>query len=133
MKNLFSIALPLYMMVLGFSCTNRQTKENNHLVASTVFAEKIKTLANAQILDVRTEVEFKEGHIKNAINYDWYGSDFDHQIANLDKEKPVLFYCLSGNRSAAVSQKLLNLGFEELYELEGGMMMWRANKLPEEL
>lgn len=90
------------------------------------FAEKIKTTENAQILDVRTPDEFASEHIDNAKNANWNGDDFETKVAAYDKSKPVFVYCLSGGRSKKAAAKLNQLGFTTVYELEGGMMNWKA-------
>ncbi len=80
---------------------------------------------------MRTTEEFSKGHLKNALNYDWNGNDFNRQIATLDKSKPVFVYCLSGGRSAQAIQKMRSEGFKEIYEMDGGIMKWRTAGLPE--
>lgn len=95
------------------------------------FAEKIKALPNAPLIDVRTPEEFGEGHLAKALNYDWYGAAFDKQIATLDKSKPVFLYCRSGGRSASAVAKMKAAGFNEIYELSGGIMSWTAAGLPQ--
>lgn len=85
----------------------------------------------APLIDVRTPEEFAKGHIDKALNYDWYGKNFDKQLSSLDKKTPVLVYCLSGGRSAAAAAKMRSEGFEKVYELDGGMMKWRAAGLSE--
>lgn len=91
------------------------------------FSEKIKSLPKAPLLDVRTPDEFSKGHLENAVNINWNGGDFDRQISSLDKTKPVFVYCLSGARSAAAAQRMRASGFKSVFELEGGIMKWRAN------
>lgn len=130
MKKLLSTIL-LTIAVLLQSCGNKQSREKETKLTATAFAEKINTLPNEQILDVRTADEFTDGHIPNALNYDWYNQDFDKKVSLLDKEKPVLVYCFSGSRSTEATLKLRSLGFKTVYELEGGIMSWRANNLPE--
>ena len=94
------------------------------------FLEKLNATPEAQLIDVRTPEEFQEGSIANAINIDWNGSDFVNQLASLDKHAPVFIYCLSGGRSAEASQALLDNGFQEVYELDGGFMAWTIEGLP---
>jgi len=127
MKKIFSISL---VVILFYSCINGQTQSNLNLVA-TEFANKIKELPNASIVDVRTPEEFLKGHIQNALNYNWNGNEFDKQIALLDKSKPVFVYCLSGGRSSSAANKMRSDGFTKVYELEGGIMKWRSLNLPE--
>lgn len=128
MKKLFSIAL---VAILFNSCTNGQTNGTKTNLSATEFADKMKELPNAPILDVRTLDEFSKGHLVNSLNYDWNGNEFDKQIAPLDKSKPVFVYCLSGGRSSSAANKMRSDGFKTVYELDGGIMKWRGANLPE--
>jgi thioredoxin 1 len=113
------------------SCTNGQSSPSNTSVSATEFSKKITELPGAPIIDVRTPGEFSQGHLKNALNYDISTGDFENQIAALDKLKPVLVYCMSGSRSTYAVNIMQSKGFKEVYELNGGMMKWRAANLPE--
>jgi thioredoxin len=90
------------------------------------FAEKIKTTPQAAIIDVRSPEEFAGQHIDNAINIDWNGDNFDGKIGKYDKSKPIFVYCMSGGRSKKAAEKLSELGFTKIYELQGGIMKWNA-------
>ena len=125
-------------MVLSLvSCGEAQTKKDSNSSSSVeqisetnykvVSQTEFKTLIKAgkgQLLDVRTPGEFNAGHIKNADNIDFTGSDFREKVAKLDREKPVLIYCHSGNRSGKASLILKELGFKEVYDLQGGYSNW---------
>jgi thioredoxin 1 len=113
------------------SCINGQTQPGNTRLSATEFSDKIHQTPAPQIVDVRTPDEFAKGHLQNAKNIDWNGSDFDAQISKLDKTKPAFVYCLSGSRSAAAASKMRTGGFKEVYELNGGILKWRAANLPE--
>jgi thioredoxin len=113
------------------SCSNGQSSPSNPSVSASEFSKKIAELPGAPIIDVRTPGEFSQGHLKNAINYDISNSGFENQIASLDKLKPVLVYCLTGSRSTYAVRYMQSIGFKEVYELNGGMMKWRAASLPE--
>ena len=122
----------IYFAILSFvmvSC-NGQTPKSIQKTDAVSFSKKIQETENPQILDVRTPEEFQAGSIANAINIDWNGSDFVNQLASLDKNAPVFIYCLSGGRSAEASQALLDNGFQEVYELDGGFMAWNNEGLP---
>ena len=115
----------LILFVLNTGCTNSQ---NFKSVDVAEFKTTLEKTTDAQLLDVRTPGEFAGGHISNAKNADWNGSDFDTQVANLDKEKPVFVYCLSGGRSKKAASHLKELGFKNIIELNGGYLAWsKAN------
>lgn len=79
---------------------------------------------NTVILDVRTPGETQEGMIENAVAIDFTAPDFLEKIGQLDKDKTYLVYCQSGGRSARACEKMSDLGFQKLYNLEGGYMVW---------
>jgi rhodanese-related sulfurtransferase len=82
---------------------------------------------NAVILDVRTADEFNEGFIANAINIDIHkGQGFIDAVEELDKDKKYYVYCRSGMRSAKACEIMNQLGFENAYNLLGGILDWEG-------
>ncbi len=127
-----------YLLSLAFiattalnSCVNTNGQAQKTLLSAKEFSEKIKQLPDVTIVDVRTPEEFEAGHLQNALNIDWKGNNFEKQISSFDKNKPLFVYCLSGGRSSAAATKMRDDGFKEVYELDGGIMKWRAANLPE--
>ncbi|SHH00336.1 thioredoxin [Flavobacterium fluvii] len=118
----------LFLLLLPFTAIfcNGQTAKKIENIEATVFAEKIKTTPNAQILDVRTPEEFASEHIDNAVNINWLANDFVANTGKLDPSKPVFVYCKSGGRSAKAAAKLDELGFKKIYQLEGGILKWNS-------
>lgn len=83
---------------------------------------------NAIILDVRTPGEISEGVIEGASLFiDYNGGNFESEIAKLDKSKTYIVYCRSGARSSAASDIMVNSGFQNIYNLEGGITGWTGN------
>ena len=118
----------LYLLITSFiifSC-NGQTSTAFKTIDVTSYSEKIKATPNAQILDVRTPDEYATGHIENSDNVDWLTESFVLKTDKYDKTKPVFVYCKSGGRSAKASEKLAELGFTTVYNLDGGMLKWEA-------
>jgi rhodanese-related sulfurtransferase len=77
------------------------------------------------VLDVRTPDEYKEGHLKNATNYNVLDSlAFEKQIATLPKNKKYLLYCRGGVRSGKALVLMQQKGFKHLYHLSGGISGW---------
>ncbi|HEX8561685.1 MAG TPA: rhodanese-like domain-containing protein [Flavobacterium sp.] len=97
------------------------------------WASKLKEDDNAVILDVRTEDEVNEGMIPNAINLDIYkGQGFIYAVDELDKSRNYYVYCKAGGRSEQACKIMNQLGFENTYNLIGGMTDWRGEVvLPE--
>lgn len=84
------------------------------------------------LIDVRTIEEFNEGHIKDAVNIDFYKPTFEDEIDEFDKRKRYLIYCRSGNRSRQAMYLMRDLGFEEVYNLSHGIISWNENNFPTE-
>ena len=84
----------------------------------------------AVALDVREDKEFQEGHILNALHIP--SGIIDKRLAELEsyKNRPLIVYCRSGQRSAQASVVLRKQGFEQVYKLSGGMLAWRSADLP---
>lgn len=118
----------LFFLFISFaiSSCNGQPSKNIESVSPEIFAKKISETPKAQILDVRTPEEFASEHIDNAENVNWLGDDFAAGAAKYDKSKPVFVYCKSGARSAKAAEKLQELGFKTIYQLDGGLLKWNA-------
>jgi rhodanese-related sulfurtransferase len=78
------------------------------------------------LVDVRTPEELPEGIIGGARNIDFTASDFSQNISVLDKDRPYFVYCKSGKRSASAVAQMKEMGFKDLYTLEGGLINWKA-------
>lgn len=81
---------------------------------------QIEADSSVQILDVRTPEEFSLGHLKNALNANVKDDNFENIVSKLDKKKTVYVYCRSGVRSETASALLLDLGFQEVVNIQGG-------------
>ena len=120
-----SIVSLLLIGFLSISCKGQSSK-NIETITAVAFAEKINSTPSAQILDVRTPEEFKSQHIDHAVNVDWKADDFTEKADKFDKQNPVFVYCLSGGRSQQAANKLSELGFKKIYNLEGGILKWNS-------
>ena len=82
---------------------------------------------NNIILDVRTPEEFSEGYIANATNLNIYDANtFMSKIQSYNKENSYYLYCKSGARSAQACQIMSQLGFNNVYNLLGGITNWKG-------
>jgi rhodanese-related sulfurtransferase len=87
---------------------------------------------NSVVLDVRTAGEFAQGHIPGAALIDFKAPDFKAQVARLDRNKIYLVHCAAGGRSVKAVEVMHELGFERLFNLDGGMKAWEAAGKPVE-
>lgn len=116
-------------VVFTISCMHTPT---NKKLSANEFRIKAYSTQNALILDVRQAEEYVEGHLKNAVNIPWNDESFVETVSSIDKEKPIFLYCLTGGRSSPAAETMHKMGFMQLYELEGGILTWRAKGLPQE-
>jgi len=122
MKKLFL----LLVAFVGFSfSSSAQTQDSGDV--KTISAEEFKQKADSgkyTIIDIRTPREFEAGHIKGAINIDFYKKSFFSKMEKY-KNKAFLYYCRSGNRTGQAKRKFNQMGFKEGYELDRGIISWK--------
>ena len=118
----FVMGLSLFAMTACSSdvATNKITYEQ-------ITVKQAKKLMDTEtdyiILDTRTEEEFAEAHIKNAILIPHYEIADRAEKELPDKDQLILVYCRSGNRSKQASQVLAELGYTNVKEF-GGIIDW---------
>lgn len=127
MKSFASIVLGLVSFVI-VSC-NGQSSKNIKIIDPVSFTKEIEKISNAQILDVRTPEEFATEHLQKAENVNWLSADFATNTTKYNKSQPVFVYCKSGRRSHQAAEKLAELGFTNIIEMEGGIINWAAEGL----
>jgi thioredoxin 1 len=109
--------------------TNGTVKQN---ISVEEFDQKLAATPGVQLIDARTPEEYAGGHLKNAVNINYNSADLETQLAKLDKSKPVMVYCLSGGRSGKTATKMQEMGFKEVYNMDGGIMKWGSAGKPVE-
>lgn len=96
----------------------------NHKDVDTPSFKELIEKDSFVLIDVRTPEEFSSGHLNNASNINFYDEAFEDIIEELDKRKKYLIYCRSGNRSRQAMFLMRDFGFEEVYNLAGGIISW---------
>lgn len=117
----------LLMLLLVFTLS--ACKEESY---TNIDNEQLKTFLSTpddyQFVDVRTAGEYYDSHVVGfTYNIDYYLLDEANGYSEfdvLDKTKPVVLMCRSGNRSSLTAEILVELGFEEVYNLENGINEW---------
>ena len=84
---------------------------------------------SAILIDVREPFEFKHNRIRYAINTPSSGN-LEKAADTLNPELSYFLYCSSGFRSPNTAEKLYEKGFRKLYNLEGGIVAWKKDKMP---
>lgn len=85
-----------------------------------------KSAAEYQLLDVRQPGEYEQGHLAEARLIPI--KELPERLAELDPDKPVLVYCAVGGRSRAAAQYLNGQGYNEVYNLSGGIKAWHGRQ-----
>jgi len=121
------ILVPLLLLFLStFTTLEAQTKTEVNSKQASVLLQKDSKLI---ILDVRTPEEFKEGHIKGAINIDIRQEDAFRKIDKLNKNAKYLVYCRTNHRSGLAVDHMMQNGFRNVTQMMDGFPGWIANKL----
>jgi rhodanese-related sulfurtransferase len=120
-----------FLMLMGLailaSCQAQGVKPQK--LNADGFEAKLNSTKDKILIDVRTPDEYNEGHLNNAVLINFFDDDFKAQIDQLDKSKPVFVYCKAGNRSGKAANALLQAGFKQVFDLDGGITAWAdANK-----
>ena len=114
--------LTLVLMSIISCTTSAQSGFKNAPIANLT---KIKNEKKAVVIDVRTPAEWQQGVIDGAdIFIDYNSANFKQQLAKLDKTKTYVVYCRSGGRSAGASQVMVDNGFKNVVNMQGGIMSW---------
>ena len=121
-KYLFWIVIILVMAIIYFVSFS-SPKVN--LVKSDEF-EKMKSMGDVFVLNTHTPYQ---GEIEGTdlVIEDWQNIVLYKDKLPQDKNKKILVYCRSGRMSSSASQQLIDLGYKNIYDLEGGMDAWVEN------
>jgi len=130
-------AMVFIIAILIYSFTNAQIKTPKQIVEKVkseinlITVEDFKSKMDSDndfiLLDIRTEKEYLAGHMKNAV---WLPRGFiEFKIQKLvdDPETEIILYCKRGSRSALTAYTLLEMGYKNVLNLEGGFEQWVVN------
>ena len=115
----------LFVIATLFSYSCKSNVEGEIQVVTAEEMQELSQLEDVQLVDIRTPEERKEGFIANSQNIDYLSPSFEQDLEKLDKSKPVIVYCKSGNRNAKCAEKMKDAGFVKIYDLDGGMAKWK--------
>jgi rhodanese-related sulfurtransferase len=127
----FTLSLvPALLLGCASPSSSGKGKPDYEQISQEAAKELMDTRADAVILDVRTEEEFAQGHIKGAILIPDYeiGARAERELK--DKDQLILVYCRSGRRSKNAAGELAALGYTNVKEF-GGIIDWRYGTVTE--
>ena len=124
MQKIIRLALMGFTVLWVFSCQSQQKPFIKKIDKATVQSEVIGK--DVQLVDVRTPMEYDQGHIDDAVNFNINDEGFLNQVETLDKNKPVYLYCKMGGRSNRAAELLKSKGFTQIYDYTGGYTDWSS-------
>ena len=130
-RKLMGLVFALLLVVAA--CSSSSDTATIDLVSPAEAAQVIEDDPTGLIvLDIRTPEEFNDVRLADAVNVDYYDADFADQLDAFDKNDPYVMYCRSGNRSSDAVKTMKELGFVEVYEIDGGIVNWYDSGFPVE-
>ena len=127
MKKVKGLIIMLLISLSLFGMTACDGGKEKFSTYEQITAEQAKNIMDTEkdyvIIDARTEEEFAEGHIEDAILIPEYEIAERAEKELPDKEQLILVYCRSGRRSKIASEELVKLGYTNVKEF-GGIIDW---------
>lgn len=115
----------MVVLFVGYFFWRQRASSGIRRMKASELQERLKSDPRSlAVIDVREPSEFKGGHIANAKNIPLSG--LGAKLSALPKDKDVVFVCRSGNRSMMASRRAQRAGLQAVYNLTGGMSMWRG-------
>jgi len=140
MKN-WKLILPLLVLVLALAACGGQSEQVDapapdininelpqEVDVQTVF--DIQGLDDVYVLDVREQIEYDEKHIPGVTLLPI--SEIQSRLDEVPKDKEVIITCRTGNRSDQVTQFLLQNGYDNVHNMQGGIVAWEEAGFPVE-
>lgn len=116
----FKLIACIFFLLLSTSCQSESIEIIN--VTTSQFNQIMHEHPEMMVLDIRTPQEFNAQHIEGAVNINFYDTTFVSHIEQLDKTKPILLHCRSGNRSSQSLAVFTKLEFHKIYHLNKGIV-----------
>lgn len=129
-KSIFSICL--LILCLSAPAKMANGAEDAKTINVKEARELLQNKSDIIIADVRTPAEFAKGHLPHAQNIDFFGKHFEMSASRLPKDKKILVYCRSGNRSSAAAEALKEMGLKHIVDMNEGFQAWEKAGLPVE-
>lgn len=126
MKKYLILLILLCLFSTGCGANDESSTTNHNAKIEMITINEVKKIidnfddySDTVIVDVRSEVEYKSGHLYGAVNVPL--SDIEN--IDISKSKTIIVYCRSGSRSNTAAKELIRLGYEKVYDM-GGIDDW---------
>jgi len=119
--------LMLIAVILLAGCSSQEKAKEETMTVNKITAEAAKIMIDGGedlvVLDVRTQEEYNEGHIENAVLIPDTEISAQAPTVLTDQDQTILVYCRTGRRSAEAAKKLVDIGYTNIYDF-GGIVDW---------
>ena len=117
------VLISILSVILLVGCFQGESKMQYQTITSEEAMKRFVEETDYIIIDVRTIEEYESGHIPGSINIpnETIQEEIEEKIP--DKNQVIYIYCRSGNRSAQSAKKLVDLGYQNIYDF-GGINTW---------
>lgn len=126
-RSLFLLVFATSLGLLTGCSQNTVTTTTEKASVITITSEEAKNMMDQEdsliIVDVRTQEEYDAGYIEGAVLIPDFDIETKAESLLPDKDATILVYCRSGRRSALAAQKLVELGYQNIYDF-GGIIDW---------
>lgn len=116
------IIIVLGILLSGISIHAQEIEADGQRIEANALIDKTKK--TPILIDVRTSEEYREGTIPGAMSLNIHSDDFNRATEYLPKEREIIVFCQSGDRSNEAFEMLKSLGFENVSQLVGGYEVW---------
>jgi len=117
----------LIAVILLAGCSSQEKAKEETMTVNKITAEAAKIMIDGGedlvVLDVRTQEEYNEGHIENAVLIPDTEISAQAPTVLTDQDQTILVYCRTGRRSAEAAKKLVDIGYTNIYDF-GGIVDW---------
>ena len=111
LSGIFSLGYTVYAGLKYYSLTGEG------VISASKARDMLRKNEITHVIDVRTPIEYKEGHYKNAINIPI--SEISKQrLSNINKNSTILIYCSTGNRARRATEKMREIGYNNIYYIK---------------
>jgi len=126
--------IPIVILIAGswffYSNVGPTAPEGFIDMSATEARPQLEANPDVIILDIRTPQEYNQGHLEGAVNIDFYEKNFAFELDKLNKDKQYFVYCRTGNRSSKALRKMVELGFQNVWHMDGGIVDWYGSGQP---
>ena len=105
------------------------TQNTYDILPNIAFQNIMDSDSKIILIDVRSKQELDDIMINGVLNYDFNSDEFENSVLGLDIDKTYYVICRSGRRSGITTELMLENGFENVFNIKGGMIKWIDSNL----